>query len=211
MTAMTMTTTMMMTTMMTKQVAHHQVNGAIAAEKASVVPRGVEERRENHNMSKWMKNLKLMAGVGVVLAMFAAVPVVYGGLSWTGIDPVLVANEHTMNVWVEWPTGRECDITGVISVDVHGADELISESAESFACGDDTVFPQTATTVHQSWQPYFFWVQRVRVPASESFPVQVKIYKDGVLATTCEGYSNSDVGCWPVYVGESEDDESSDD
>ena len=39
-------------------------------------------------MRKLIKNLKLIIAVSTMLALFAVAPVVYGGITWSGIDPI---------------------------------------------------------------------------------------------------------------------------
>ncbi len=145
--------------------------------------------------------LKLTLGLSVaVLMLLAVAPVVHGGISWTGIDPVLLANGHVMNVWVEWKTGRECSITGPISVEINARAQLLSESVEVFSCGDLLSRVSTQTTVKEISVPFLFTLKRVYVPASDSFEVRVKVYRDGVLVRTCEGMTNQSFQCEPVDV-----------
>ena len=147
-------------------------------------------------MKKWMKNLKLMAAVSALIALFAVAPVVYGGVTWSGIDPIFEANGHTFNVFVEWPSGSECSITGPIFVEVHNKDaSFIGESSKPFACDDSTVTVETDTLFRRIGGPHNFVVTQMRVPASESFPVRLKVYRDGVLEGVCEGQSQESVNC----------------
>ena len=84
------------------------------------------------------RNLKLMAGLGAVLVMFAAVPVVHGGMSWTGIDPIFNVNGHQFNVWIEWPSQYDCDIEEIeveVKVPSDFDYEFVSESSEDLGCG----------------------------------------------------------------------------
>ncbi len=142
-------------------------------------------------MKKLGNRLKLTLGLSVaVLVLLAVAPVVHGGLSWTGIDPVLLANGHTLNVWVEWPTGRECSINGPILVEVHARATLLAESMETFNCATKDNIISTATMVKAIGIPSQFKVEHVFVPSTQVFPVRVKVYKDGELGAVCESRSN---------------------
>jgi hypothetical protein len=151
-------------------------------------------------MKKGLKNLKLIAGLSTTVALFAVVPVVHGGLFWTGIDSVVESNGHVMNIWVEWPTGRECDINGPISVDVHTRGVVRAESVETFTCGEGLKTVRTQTKVKHIGNPAHFNVEQVIVPSSDTFPVQVKVYKDGHLAETCHGLSNLPFDCQVISL-----------
>ena len=152
-------------------------------------------------MKKLIKNIKLIAGVSTMLAVLAVAPVVYGGISWSGIDPVLKVNRHTFNVWVEWPEGMECSINGPISVTVHNKNAIfISESTEQFDCGGTSHTVVTETIVKKKGGPHNFVIPHVRVPASESFPVQTKVFKNGVFVALCAGQSNENINC-DIVIG----------
>jgi hypothetical protein len=158
-------------------------------------------------MQKWIKNLKWVACGSTLLAMPAVVPVVSGdGLGWTGIDPILRANGHKMNIWVEWPTGRECDIDGPISMQVRGKAVLLAESRQAFKCGLHLNTVLTKTTVEDVKEakddksPNHFQVRGVVVPSSEEFPVRAKVYKNGELAEVCEGVTNQPFNCDKVRL-----------
>jgi hypothetical protein len=60
----------------------------------------------------------------------------------------------------------------------------------AFACGISTNTLEPATLVRSIGVPQHFTLEKAVVPATESFPVQVKIYKNGELAATCKGQSN---------------------
>ncbi|MCH8309744.1 MAG: hypothetical protein IIB17_04520, partial [Chloroflexi bacterium] len=53
---------------------------------------------------KQVKQLKILAIVSAFAVFFAAATVVYGGLSWTGFDPVITLdNGDVVNVVVRVP------------------------------------------------------------------------------------------------------------
>ncbi len=151
-------------------------------------------------MKKGWKHLRLMVGISVMLALLSTVPVVHAGLLWTGIDPVLLADGHIVNIWVEWPTGRECDITGPISVSVRAEAVLLAESIETFGCGDATVPVSTTTSILSTDEEDEIKIKRVYVPADASFPVRVKVYDNGDLALTCMGYAGQAFTCPTVEL-----------
>jgi hypothetical protein len=161
-------------------------------------------------MKKWYKNLKLMVGAATMLGVMAAAPVAHGGLLWTGIDPIVKTERHTMNIWVEWPTGRECSITGPIAVTVRAHGQLVSESTESFNCPSGAKTIATATTINAYGDEDDFKVSRTFVPAADYFPVAVKVYKNGTLRQTCTGLSNLAFGCATIELDDDDDDDDDD-
>ena len=151
-------------------------------------------------MKGLIMNLKLMAGVAAVLVMFAAVPVVYGGVSWTGIDPIFIVNGHQFNVWIEWPSQYDCDIEEIevtvrVSADMYY--EFVSESSEDLGCGSLT---STNTKVKFDDNGDNKVKVKGEVESDETFPVVVKVYLDGELVRTYEGDSDDDVTGEPIAV-----------
>ena len=49
-------------------------------------------------MKKLVKNIKLMVAVSTMLVMFAIAPVVYGGITWSGFDPIFYVDGTKFNV-----------------------------------------------------------------------------------------------------------------
>jgi hypothetical protein len=127
------------------------------------------------------------------------------GLGWTGIDPIVSTDGHTMNIWVEWPAGRECDINGPISVEVHTRGVVRAESVETFPCGEGLKTVRTQTQVKHIGNPAYFNVEQVIVPSSDTFPVQVKVYRDGHLAETYHGLSNLPFDCQVIPLDKGKD------
>ncbi len=90
-----------------------------------------------------MRNLKLLSALFAFAVFLAGGSVVYGGLSWTGMDPEILVDGQKFNVYVEWPEGDVCLIDGPIDVDFwypKGTDanhievELVMETDASFPC-----------------------------------------------------------------------------
>ncbi len=152
---------------------------------------------------KWIRKLKWVAGVCSLVAVFAAVPAVYGGLRWTGIDPELDVDGHTVNVRVEWPEGYTCSVSNpvliVISVPRNAEYSSAMESSDSFDCGPGETEISTHTIVVEQSKP-----DRVEVSAwlraSERFPARVLVYEDGERELTCRGVSNHFIACRPLKL-----------
>ncbi|MCI0439864.1 MAG: hypothetical protein L0177_12140 [Chloroflexi bacterium] len=151
-------------------------------------------------MFRKLRNVKLIAALSALVAMFAVAPVVHGGILWTGIDPIVKTRESLVNIWAEWPAGNECAITGPITFKVEAdRGQLLSESARAFPCGDGAVMVQTKTTVQDARRGKLN-VAEVFMPASSDFPVRARVYVDGELKLTCEGVSNSPFTCGSVEL-----------
>ncbi len=141
-------------------------------------------------MSKLMKNIKLMVGVSTMLVVLAVAPVVYGGTKWSGMDPILMIENHQFNVRPEWPSHFDCSFTGPIQITVavpEGASvELLDES--SFDLSDCKVETDTVIVTDSSLR------NKVRFeaffPSGESFDVKLKIDRDGELVAVYLGLSN---------------------
>ena len=98
-------------------------------------------------MKKWMRNIKLIIAVSTMLAMFAIAPIVHGGISWTGIDPIFLVKDHQFNVIIKWPEQYTCSIEDPIDVTIRMPKNspyvFISESSDDVGdCGP----PQPTTT-----------------------------------------------------------------
>ncbi len=147
------------------------------------------------------KNLKLIAAISALMAMFAVAPVADGGLLWTGIDPIVKTRDgQIVNVWVEWPSGMECAITGEIDIDVHTRGELLLESFMPFRCVNGIKWVSTKTDIIRIGVPHQFNITGVTLLATESFPVRVKVYVNDLHKLTCEGISNQSFGCDSVSL-----------
>jgi hypothetical protein len=141
-----------------------------------------------------MKKIKLFAAPAILMiAMFAIVSVAHAGVLWSGIDPVFKVDGRKFNVWIEWPSEYTCTITEPIAVDVKVPRDssyvFISESADDVGnCG---AHQRTDTKVQ------FHGAKRNEVKVAsivtsdQTFPVVVKIYREGELVRVYEGMSNA--------------------
>lgn len=154
-------------------------------------------------MSIRVTNLKWL-GLVVVLLLAVAVPSSLDahGARWSGADPVVKIGDHTVNVWVEWPTEYTCTIKGRVrfNFEAKGGD-LIAESSDSFDCenGEPTTV-RTNSKIVKGGHDGVFRVSRARLNATENFPITVDVYVDGELAQICKGRSNKAFGCDPIVL-----------
>ena len=141
-------------------------------------------------MRKLIKNMKLIVAVSTMLAMFAAAPVVYGGISWTGIDPIFMVNDQKFNVKIEYPSAFDCDIDGLVEVRVevpqNAKTQFIAESSGNLSgCTQKT---RTKIVENKNLKDRVNIM--ARISSSETFPVRVRVAVDGTLARSAIGRSN---------------------
>lgn len=148
-------------------------------------------------MKKWMRNIKLIIAASTMLVMFAIAPVVYGGISWTGIDPILYVDGTKFNVRAELPSEFVCNMTApikiVIMVPGDASVKFISESSHDF----DGCVVETDTEIVRNYRlsgkVYFL----AFFPADQSFPVRFKVDRNGEMVEAYKGFSNEVVtGKW---------------
>ena len=148
-------------------------------------------------MKKLMKNIKLIIAVSTMLVMFAVAPVVYGGISWTGIDPILYVNDTKFNVRAELPSEFIYSISGPIEIGVTvpagSRVKFISESSYIF----DGCEIETNTRIFRDHDLNGRILVQAFFPANESFPVKLKVDRNGAMVAMYEGFSNEVVmGKW---------------
>ena len=148
-------------------------------------------------MRKWMKNIKLIIAVSTMLVMFAVAPVVYGGITWSGIDPIFYVDGHKFNVRAEWPSAYNCsisdDIKIVVKVPAGSKVKFISESLHVF----EGCEIETNTKIFRDHNLRNRILVQAFFPADESFSVKLKIDRDGKMVAMYQGYSNEVVtGKW---------------
>lgn len=169
-------------------------------------------------MRKLAKNLKLTVAVTTMLVMFAVAPVVYGGISWSGIDPVFKVDGHRFNVYIEWPEHKTHFIDGLIDVDIwypKGADvEFVSEAYDTFLYESEgkkeliKAFTKTNLKDGADSDPNQGGILvSAKVNTSKRIPVNVKVYHNGELVQFCEGYSDEFVFCDPYQFDDNDDDD----
>ncbi|MDP7534922.1 MAG: hypothetical protein QGI88_14265 [SAR202 cluster bacterium] len=139
-----------------------------------------------------MKSLKLLSVMFVFAVFLAGGPVVYGGLSWSGMDPIIgLPDGRIVNVDFSVPPGTWCKIDGPIDVKIrapHGS-KLIEEQVGLCGVPTDTVMTYSRDDTF-SVQARFGTVNR-----SENFPFQVMISVDGEEQATCAGQAKRGVSC----------------
>ena len=148
-------------------------------------------------MKKLVKNIKLMVAVSTMLAMFAVAPVVYGGITWSGFDPIFYVDGTKFNVRAELPSAFICSISGPIEIGVTvpagSRVKFISESSYIF----DGCEIETNTRIFRDHDLKGRILIQAFFPAYESFPVRLKVDRDGVMVAVYEGFSNEVVtGKW---------------
>lgn len=129
-----------------------------------------------------MKKLRLLAIALVVAGFFGATTVAYGGLTWSGIDPVLKVGNHDVNIIVYIPAEicEQGDVEAMnVRVDVpkglHAT--LLSESE---GCGT-----ATETVLRRSKGKNL--KVRFAAESDEDFTVKVGIIIDGGHEKICRG------------------------
>ena len=151
-------------------------------------------------MRKWMKNIKLIIAVSSMLAMFAIAPVVHGGITWSGIDPIFLVNGHQFNVYIEWPSQYTCTIQGPIEVDVRVPNNapyaFIMESSDDVGGCGSPQFTETKVDFDNRDNVEV----KTEVHSAQVFPVRVLVYLDGLLVRTYEGMSSDDITGDPIAI-----------
>ena len=153
-------------------------------------------------MKEWMRNIKLIIAVSTMLVMFAVAPVVYGGITWSGFDPIFYVDGTKFNVRAELPSAFICSISGPIEIGVTvpagSRVKFISESSYIF----DGCEIETNTRIFRDHDLKGRILIQAFFPAYESFPVRLKVDRDGVMVAVYEGFSNEVVtGKWVKFNG----------
>ncbi len=163
-------------------------------------------------MKKLMKNVKLMIAVSTMLAMFAIAPVVHGGISWTGIDPIFLVKDHQFNVIIKWPEQYTCSIEDPIDVKIRVPEDssyvFISESSDDVGdCGS----PQRTITKAKFGGKGGEVKVKARLDSEFDFPFLVEVYLDGELISDQMGDSNGWTKDAKVKFAQGHDDDDDDD
>ena len=148
-------------------------------------------------MTKRSKNLKWAALIPALLLTLLSVSVVYGGLRWSGIDPEISLDDHTLNVTAQWRSDELCDVSGDIEIDVYypgGVSALVvSDSTATCDVDGETVTISTVTNIHATDS------RKVTVtglvPTEDRMPAQLLLSLDGKHIRTCGGQANSLITC----------------
>ncbi len=149
-----------------------------------------------------MKNLKLFAAVSVLAVFLAAGSVVYGGLSWTGMDPVIRLSDGTIvNVDIAVPPESWCLIDGPIDVQIAAPAGATLIDEQYGPCGVTTV---TELVVGVDGI-LLVTAKPVTFTKKDNFPIEVMISVNGVEQATCTGQSKRGVSC-EINLDDDEDD-----
>ena len=143
-------------------------------------------------MTKQVKQLKILAIVSAFAVFFAAASVVYGGLSWTGFDPVIrLKGGAILNVDIAVPPGKWCNIDGPIHVTVEAPKGAKLLKEQTGPC-DVT----TSTVVKNGAADKVEVTVVVKTSNGKGkFPVEIMISHKGQELVTCTGKANSEVEC----------------
>lgn len=130
-----------------------------------------------------------------MIAMFAIVSVAHAGVLWSGIDPIFKVDGRKFNVWIEWPSEYTCTIIEPIAVNVKVPKDssyvFISESVDDVGnCG---AHQRTVTNVTFQSKLRNEVKVAATVTSALTFPVMVKVYRDGELMRVYYGTSNESV------------------
>ena len=143
-------------------------------------------------MTKTAKQLKILAIVSAFAVFFVAASVVYGGLSWTGFDPVIQLSDGTIvNVDIAVPPGQWCNIDGPIHVTV-----IVTEGATILEEHIGPCGVTTATTLIDGDGGEIEVKAVVKTSnGKDKFPVGIMISHKGQELVTCTGKANSEIKC----------------
>ena len=152
-------------------------------------------------MLKRMKSLRAIAGLSamllLVLFMSASQADARGG-RWSGIDPEILINGHTINVYVGWYEDDTCLIEDVfVEFSIPDGTEavLVAESNDTFGCDNNpSVTLVTQSSIYDGEKAQIVVEANVETSADdgehagdhEEFHTMIKIYLDGELVATCE-------------------------
>jgi hypothetical protein len=149
-------------------------------------------------MTKRSYNLKLAALIPVLLLTVLSVSVVYGGLWWSGIDPEISLDDHTLNVTAQWRSEDLCAADGPITIDVYHPAKVtavvVSESSDSCVNADgETVILSTVTNTHATKS------KKVKVTgtinSSQKMRARLLVELDGKKIQRCKGKTNKLIKC----------------
>lgn len=150
-------------------------------------------------MNTWLRQIRWIVPVLVVVTLLAIPPMVHGGGRWSGMDPEFNMADHKFNVTVEWPSENSCDIVGPVRFKIVApGGEFVSESEEDFRCGDGSVNTIATKTKFTDRGKGDTVRVSAKLRATEDFPVAVIIEIDNEFAQRCVGASNKTLKCKPL-------------
>ena len=149
-------------------------------------------------MLKRIRSLKWMVVPSALMLLVLGVGVIHGGGRWSGIDPEILINGHTINVWVGWYEDDTCLIEDVfVEFSIPDGTEavLVAESNDTFGCDNNpSVTLVTQSSIYDGEKAQIVVEANVETSADdgehagdhEEFHTMIKIYLDGDLISTCE-------------------------
>lgn len=157
-------------------------------------------------MDTWIRQLKWIVSAIVLVSMLTVPAVVFGhGGRWSGMDPDFVVDGHQYNVTIYWPSHHSCNIEGPIKFVIRApGGEFGSESEGEFSCSiaDETQSVTSQGEISLETKTRFLSKSKrgpimitAGLRSSESFPVLIKIERDGRTVQECEGESNELIKC----------------
>jgi hypothetical protein len=148
-------------------------------------------------MTKRSKNFKWMAIVPALLIMLLSVSVTYGGLRWSGIDPEVDLDGHTLNVTAQWHSDDLCSVGSDVLINIYvpfGTDvSPVVESSADCTVNGEAVTLQTDTTLIETDSKKV--TVTGLVTSGESMPARLLLDLDGKHIRTCGGQANSLITC----------------
>ena len=144
---------------------------------------------------KFKRTPKQVAIIGTLLLMLIAVPVVYGGIQWSGFDPQVQIDGTQYNVTVFGPDKTWCDSGGDIDVTFY-VEEGATTELDFESSGGPAECRVTTDTIFVERDGQVGVDAEVTVAANGKgrSPVVVEIASDGESAV-CRGVAGKPVTC----------------
>ncbi|MCH8108714.1 MAG: hypothetical protein IIB15_01160 [Chloroflexi bacterium] len=137
-----------------------------------------------------------------MMLLLLSVPIVSAGGRWSGINPILAVNGDRINIWLGWPTGKECmvDYAGVFVHVAHGVDvQFISESSEVFICENGYTPTIRTETVYDKGLGNVVRVEAIAY-SSEYFETNTEVYLNGKIKSRCRKFTSELMSFAPVSL-----------
>ncbi len=153
-----------------------------------------------------MRNLKLLSGLFVFAVFLAGSSVVYGGLSWTGMDPVVkLSDGRIVNVELAVPPDAWCSIQGPVKVRIKAPSGSALVAEQLGPCGVTTSTKPT----ERDDDSISVKVYRLKKGKAPRLPLEVMISVDGEEQATCAGNTKRGVSC-SIDLPDDDDDDHDD-
>lgn len=148
-------------------------------------------------MTKGSKRLKWATVLPAILIMVFSVTAVYGGLRWSGIDPVVNLDDHTLNITAQWHSETLCSVNSDILIDVyHPAGvyaNVVTESTAECEVDGELVEVSTVTNTHVTNSNKV--TVTGLVSSDTNMPARLLLDLDGKHIRTCGGQANTLITC----------------